>query len=105
VNGTEPSQLCVSKLLLQLPERVSWQTAALIDEEVQQLISERYTYVYQLLSQHQQELERIARALLERESLDEEQLQRLLEDAHKNTESVSESKASSEGLAVPARQA
>ncbi|MBE3560056.1 MAG: ATP-dependent zinc metalloprotease FtsH [Ktedonobacteraceae bacterium] len=56
----------------------SEQTAALIDEEVQQLISERYAYVQHLLSEHREELERVAHALLEQESLDEQQLRRLV---------------------------
>ena len=72
-----------------LRERQSYseQTAALIDEEVQQLIAERYQYVQHLLSGHQEELERVAHALLERESLDEQQLQQLLKDASNNVNS------------------
>jgi cell division protease FtsH len=87
-----------------LRERQSYseQTAALIDEEVQQLIGERYAYVQQLLSQHQEELERIAHALLERESLDEQQLHRLLTDANPTAQLVSESPSSSDSLAAPA---
>jgi cell division protease FtsH len=83
-----------------LKERQSYseQTAALIDEEVQQVIGERYTYVQQLLSQHREELERIAHALLAQESLDEQQLHRLLKDANKSAELVSESLARSDGL-------
>jgi len=87
-----------------LRERQSYseKTAALIDEEVQQLINERYGYVQQLLSQHHEELKRIAQALLERESLDEQQLRRLVEDAGNNAERVSEDKASYDRLAAPA---
>jgi cell division protease FtsH len=59
----------------------SEQTAALIDDEIQKLISERYAYVQHLFSQHREELARIAQALLERESLDEQQLQILLKAA------------------------
>ena len=87
-----------------LRERQSYseQTAALIDEEVQQLIGERYTYVQQLLSQHREELERIAHALLAQESLDEQQLHRLVKDAGTNAQLVSESLALNDGLAAPA---
>jgi cell division protease FtsH len=56
----------------------SEQTAALIDEEVQHLISERYAYVQQLLAQHREDLERIAQALLERETLTEQELRQLV---------------------------
>ncbi len=82
-------------------ESYSEQTAALIDEEVQQQISERYNYVQQLLSQHHEELKRIAQALLERESLDEEQLQQLLKASNTNAERASASEAGSDNLAVP----
>ena len=83
-------------------QNYSEHTAALIDSEVQQLIGERYTYVQQLLSQHQEELERIAQALLERESLDEQQLRRLVTDANPTAQLVSESPSSSDSLAAPA---
>ena len=85
-------------------EIYSEQTAALIDEEVQQQIGERYKYVQQLLSQHREELERLAHALLEQESLDEQQLHRLVKGANKNAELVSESKASSDSLTATARK-
>ena len=68
----------------------SEETAALIDEEVQHLISERYSYVQRLLSQHRPELGRIAQELLERESLDEQQLQQLLKDVGKGAELAGE---------------
>jgi len=86
-----------------LRERQSYseQTAALIDEEVQQLIAERYNDVHQLLSEHLEELERIAHALLERESLDEQQLQQLVKGVPNKVDIVSESKASSDSLAAP----
>lgn len=85
-------------------EIYSEQTAALIDQEVQQLIAERYTYVQQLLAEHREELERIAQALLEREALDEQQLQRLVKDAYNNAQLLSESEALSDNLAAPARK-
>src|SRR5579885_2229103 len=67
-----------------LRERQSYseQTAALIDEEMQQFINERSTYVHDLLAQHREKLERLAQALLERESLDEQQIHHLLEEAN-----------------------
>jgi cell division protease FtsH len=85
-----------------LRERQSYseQTAALIDEEVQQVIGERYKYVQQLLSQHHEELERVAHALLAQESLDKQQLHRLVKDA--NAQLVSEGPAIGDDLAVPA---
>jgi cell division protease FtsH len=83
-----------------LRERQSYseQTAALIDEEVQELIAERYQYVQHLLAEHQKELERVAHALLKRESLDEHQLQQLVKGIQNNMELLSESKANSNSL-------
>jgi cell division protease FtsH len=85
-------------------ELYSEHTAALIDEEVQQLIAERYTYVQHLLSEHREELGRIAQALLERESLDEQQLQCLVKDTNEHAELGSEGEPLSNNLAAPARK-
>ena len=83
-----------------LRERQSYseQTAALIDHEVQQLIAERYEYAQHLLSEHRTELERVAHALLERESLDEQQLQQLVKGLPNNVDRVGESSARSDRL-------
>jgi cell division protease FtsH len=83
-----------------LRERQSYSehTAALIDEEVQELIAERYQYALHLLSGHQKELERVAYALLERESLDEQQLQQLVNGLQNNVDVESESNASNNSL-------
>ncbi len=86
-----------------LRERQSYseQTAALIDEEVQQLISERYSCVQQLLAAHREELERIAHALLEQESLDGPQLHRLLTDGKQDGATGTNARVSSDELATP----
>ena len=87
-----------------LRERQSYSehTAALIDEEVQQVIGERSTYVHHLLSQRREELERVAQALLAQESLDEQQLHRLVTDVNVNAQLVSEGSAIGDSLAAPA---
>jgi cell division protease FtsH len=87
-----------------LRERQSYSehTAALIDEEVQQVIGERSTYVHHLLSQRREELERVAQALLAQESLDEQQLHRLVTDMNVNAQLVSEGPAIGDSLAAPA---
>ena len=77
-------------------------TAALIDEEVQRLIGESYTFVQHMLSQHHEDLERFARALLEQESLDEQQLHRLLNESATTIEPASKSEAIAESFAVSA---
>ena len=83
-----------------LRERQSYseQTASLIDEEVQELIAERYHFAKHLLSEHHRELERIAKALLEREVLDEQQLQLLIKGLQINLDDLSESDASNDSL-------
>ena len=84
-----------------LRERQSYSehTAAVIDSEVQHLIGECYQYVQQLLSQHHEELTRIAHALLEREALDEQQLQHLLKESNHDAEHMGESEVRHESLA------
>ena len=91
--GGEQAVFLGREVGLREKQSYSEQTAALIDEEVQQLIGERYTYVQHLISEHREELERIAHALLERESLDEQQLDQLITDANSNAERVSSSLA------------
>ena len=82
----------------------SEETAAVIDEEVQQLIGERYSSVQQLLSQHREELSRIAEALLERETLDAAQLQQVLKATKSNAEPMQEREADRAIPAATARQ-
>ncbi len=55
-------------------QEYSERTAAAIDTEMQQLIQERFSYVQHLLSEHREQLERLGQALLEHESLEEEEL-------------------------------
>ena len=83
-----------------LRERQSYSehTATLIDEEVQQLIAERYQYAQHLLSEHQEELERVAHALLERESLDEQQLKQLIKVMQNTADVESESNTTNNSL-------
>lgn len=76
--GGEQEVFLGKEIGLRERQNYSEQTAALIDEEVHQRMSERYGYVQQLLSQHREELQRIARALLEQESLNAEQIRLLL---------------------------
>jgi cell division protease FtsH len=65
----------------------------MIDEEVKELIAERYHYAQHVLSKHREELERIAEALLEREVLSEEQLQQLVEGIQNNMDEMDQNKA------------
>lgn len=55
-------------------QEYSEQTAAVVDTEVQQFITERYSYVQRLLTEHREQLERLGQALLEHESLEEDEL-------------------------------
>jgi cell division protease FtsH len=53
---------------------ISERTAALVDEEVQRIISERYAAAQRLLQRYRDQLEQIAQALLDREVVTEEEL-------------------------------
>jgi len=52
----------------------SERTAELVDEEVKRFIDEAYSTAMHLLTEHRDLLERIAHALLERETIDREDL-------------------------------
>jgi cell division protease FtsH len=52
----------------------SERTASLIDEEVQRIIANRYDFVAMVLSRYRAALDRIAELLLERETLEEQEL-------------------------------
>ena len=54
-------------------------TARLIDEEVTKMLTELYDEAYQILSDNRETLDRIAEALLERETLDRSELDQLLQ--------------------------
>jgi len=60
------------------PRDFSEQTAQLIDEEVRALMGEREQHVRDLLGQHRKQLETLALALLERESLSADEVSALL---------------------------
>ena len=57
----------------------SEQTAREIDQEVRRIIDEQYTAVKNLLEGKRERLEAIAKALLERETLDAEELKAIFE--------------------------
>jgi cell division protease FtsH len=56
----------------------SEQTAETIDEEVRRIVDESYARVSEILTSRREELERIATALVRKETLDREELEKLL---------------------------
>jgi cell division protease FtsH len=56
----------------------SEQTAETIDEEVRRIVDESYARVKEILTRRREELERIATALVRKETLDSNELERLL---------------------------
>ncbi|MCE5229416.1 ATP-dependent zinc metalloprotease FtsH [bacterium] len=56
----------------------SEETATIIDEEVKNLIDESHKYALDVLREHKEILDRVAEALVERESLDEQEFQALV---------------------------
>ena len=57
----------------------SEETARQIDQEVRRLIDEAYQSAYSLVETHQPAMHRIANALLERETIDAEEVRLLIE--------------------------
>ncbi len=60
------------------PREFSEATAKLIDEEVRQLLQQTEANVIKLLTQHRKDLETLTKALLDHESLDQQQITELL---------------------------
>jgi cell division protease FtsH len=63
----------------------SEKTSEAIDEEVRRVADELYTRAKEILAGRRAELERIAKELVEKETLDQHQLERLLEETKKGT--------------------
>jgi cell division protease FtsH len=59
------------------PQPYSEATAQLVDAEVERILQECYETALQLLRQHRSSLDALARALLERETLDEKEIRRV----------------------------
>jgi cell division protease FtsH len=57
---------------------ISERTAQMVDDEVKRLIDEAYARAMQILTEHRELLDRIAVALLDRETIDREDLDRLV---------------------------
>ncbi|MFQ3680301.1 MAG: cell division protein FtsH, partial [Pseudanabaenaceae cyanobacterium] len=66
----------------------SEETAATIDEEVKKLVDHAYTVAKTLLTQNRSLLDRITQALIERETIDAEELQTLIEESEVNLAGV-----------------
>jgi cell division protease FtsH len=59
---------------------ISERTAQMVDDEVKRLVDEAYARATEILSANRELLDRIANALLERETIDREDLDRLVKD-------------------------
>ena len=59
---------------------ISERTAQMVDDEVKRLIDEAYARAMQIISENRELLDRIAVALLERETIDREDLDRLVKN-------------------------
>jgi cell division protease FtsH len=59
---------------------ISERTAQMVDDEVKRLVDEAYARATQIISGHRELLDRIADALLERETIDREDLDRLVKN-------------------------
>jgi len=77
VTYLQPANQFLQQGLFQ-PKEFSEQTALLIDEEVRKIIEERMVEVENTLREHYPLLEKVARTLLEKEALDDEEFKTLL---------------------------
>jgi cell division protease FtsH len=77
-------------------------TAAQIDREVQQLLAERHQVVRDLLSNARERLDRLAQALLRDETIDQEELRRMLGPRPEAVELLSPSEAIEQNGALAA---
>jgi cell division protease FtsH len=59
---------------------ISERTAQMVDDEVKRLVDEAYSRASSILSQDRELLDRIAQALLDRETIDREDLDRLVKN-------------------------
>ena len=69
-------------------------TARDIDVEVKQLLDIAYQQARQILEEHQPQLDAVARALLEKETLDATEFQLLLEKSNRESREASASSSS-----------
>jgi cell division protease FtsH len=74
LSSSSPLRSDVADASFGLTRPYSESTATLIDAEVQRLVQEAYDEAVQLLSEHRRELDRLASALLEHETLDEDEI-------------------------------
>ncbi len=77
--GSEEGSVFLGRDYTQRSQDYSEQTAREIDQEVRRIIDEQYTQVRELLSTKKDRVEAIAKALLERETLDAEELKAIFE--------------------------
>jgi len=77
--GSEEGSIFLGRDYTQRSQDYSEQTAREIDQEVRRIIDEQYARVKTLLSDKRDRLEAIAKALLERETLDAEELKAIFE--------------------------
>ncbi len=66
----------------------SEETAAMIDEEVKKLVDRAYTVAKAILAQNRAILDRIAQALIDRETVDAEELQAMIDESEVNLAGV-----------------
>lgn len=78
--------------------------ATIIDEEVTRLVSDNYTRVKDLLTQHRPHMDAIVKVLLEKETLDKAQVDAIIEEVNRTTGNVLDTSGSnddSSGIAPP----
>lgn len=78
--GTDREVFLGREMSLGQQREYSEHTASMIDEEVQSIIEERYSYVTHLLTENRNLLDKMADLLLERETIDSSDIQQLMQE-------------------------
>jgi cell division protease FtsH len=75
--------------------------ATIIDEEVTRLVSDNYTRVKDLLTQHRPHMDAIVKVLLEKETLDKAQVDAIIEEVNRTTGNVISTGSNDDNNAAP----
>src|SRR3546814_8150288 len=76
------SDVCSSDLSVSRSQTISGATAKLIDEEIRRIIEEAEAKARKVLTEHLDDLHRVAKALLEFETLSGEEVQVIIDGGH-----------------------
>ena len=68
-----------SEGILELKKNYSEEVASVIDREIKEIIEERYAFAKKIITDNRDIMDEIAKVLLERETLDEKEVEEIIE--------------------------